>query len=233
MLLLRQFIKAAMVYFTSAFTAYFEGLQANNTKEWFDAHKKQFEKDVKAPFQAFVGDLILALREVVPNLQVEAKDCIFRINRDIRFSADKTPYKTHMSALVSPGGRKAMASLTGVYVEITATQIGVYGGLYMPDKEQLADVRHHIAAHPADFKAAYTNRKFVAAYGTIRGEKNKRLDADLMSVALYEPLILNKQFYYQAVMPAATILHENLIETILQLYADAASVRQFLLEATQ
>lgn len=221
-----------MTYFEPDFISFFKELAANNHKEWFDANKKRYEKVVKAPFATFVGDLILALRPEVPDLAVEPKDCIFRINRDIRFSADKTPYKTQMSALVSPGGRKAMASLTGVYVEIGPEYIGVYGGMYMPDKEQLLDVRQHIRYNLDAFKKAYTNPRFVKAYGNIQGEKNKRLEAGLAEAAQTEPLVFNKQFYYYSKLPATAILTDNLIPTILQHYNDASAVRNFLIEAT-
>lgn len=221
-----------MTYFEPDFISFFTDLAANNHKEWFDANKKRYDQTVKTPFTVFVGDLILALRPEVPDLAVEPKDCIFRINRDIRFSADKTPYKTQMSALVSPGGRKAMSSLTGLYIELNPNQVGIYGGLYMPDKEQLLDVRQHIRYNLDAFKKAYIEPKFVKAYGSILGEKNKRLDADLTEAGQEEPLVYNKQFYYQATLPVETILQENLIPTVLRYYADAASVRNFLIEAT-
>ncbi len=221
-----------MAYFNPDFLAFFKELTTNNTKEWFDANRARYEKEVKKPFNTFVSDLIIALRQDVADLALEPKDCIFRINRDIRFSADKTPYKTQMSALVSPGGRKAMSSLTGLYLELSPEHVGIYGGLYMPDKEQLADVRQHIRYNPEAFKKAYTNADFVRTYGTIRGEQNKRLDADLAEAAQTEPLIYNKQFYYQSSLPADAIFAEDLIPTILRHYSDAAAVRNFLIDAT-
>lgn len=221
-----------MTYFNADFIAFFKELSANNHKDWFDANRKRYEKSVKQPFAAFIGDLIIALRSEVPDLAVEPKDCIFRINRDIRFSADKTPYKTQTSALVSPGGRKAMSSLTGLYIELGPENLGIYGGLYMPEKEQLLDVRQHIRYHLDAFKSACSDARFTKTYGSIRGEKNKRLDADLTEAAQHEPLIYNKQFYYQSHLPISAILNDDLIKTVLEHYADAAAMRNFLLEAT-
>lgn len=220
-----------MQYFTSDFIAFFKELGANNNKEWFDANRKRYEQVVKKPFEKFVADLIVAMRQDEPELLAEPKDCIFRINRDIRFSTDKTPYKVQVSALITPRGRKQM-EYPGLYLEITPEHVGIYGGLYMPDKNMLADLRESIADDPTAFKKAYTDKQFVKLYGEIKGEKNKRLDKHLAEAADAEPMLYNKQFYYHATMPAKTITEEKLLQTVLAYYHAAAPVREYFRAAT-
>ena len=95
-----------MQYFTQDYLDFFTELHQNDHKEWFHSQKKRYEISVKAPFERFIGDLIDRTQEHDPALQITAKECILRINRDIRFSKDKTPYNLHRRAFVSQGGRK-------------------------------------------------------------------------------------------------------------------------------
>lgn len=216
--------------FTPDFIAFFTELEANNQKEWFDANKKRFENSAKKPFAKLVQEIIEELRKDEPEFTIEAKDCIFRINRDVRFSKDKSPYKTQVSAHISPKGRKDM-QYPGLYLELSARGVGIYGGVYMPEKESLADIRWHIAHHLPEFKAAYTNAGFAKAFGSIQGEKNKKLDAALVPFAEKEPLIYNKQFYYHTQMPVSLVTSPSLKDEILAIHRAAMPVREFLREA--
>ena len=220
-----------MHYFTSDFIAFFKALGANNNKEWFDANRTRYTQAVKKPFEIFIGDVIAAMRQDEPELLAEPKDCIFRINRDIRFSADKTLYKVQVSALITPRGRKQM-EYPGLYLELTPEHVGIYGGLYMPNKEMLHDVRETIAENPEAFKKAYTNSQFVKHFGEIKGEKNKRIDKHLAAVAAVEPLLYNKQFYYHASLPPTLLTEPQLLTTVLAYHKAAAPVSEFLRVAT-
>ena len=104
-----------MKYFTQDYLDFFKELAANNHKEWFDENRKRYEKSVKDPFKKFVEALIAETHKFDPSVNIEAKDAIFRINRDIRFSKDKTPYKLDRSAIISSGGRKDH-SIPGFYI---------------------------------------------------------------------------------------------------------------------
>lgn len=219
-----------MPYFTNDFVEFFKELAANNHKEWFDENRKRYLAEVKNPFNTLVADLITAMRNEEPDLLVEPKDCIFRINRDIRFSKDKTPYKTQVSAIISAGGRKNM-SLPGLYLEINPERIAIYGGIYMPDTKLLKQVRLHIAGNIDAFKTAYTNASFISKFSTIQGEKNKRLDKQLLVAAEREPLLYNKQFYYYAHLPLNLLTTENLVPTILEYYNASTPIRAFLKDA--
>ena len=106
-----------MSHLNENYRQFFVDLAPNNTSEWFNTNRKRYEQDVKIPFNNLVTELISKLANIDKNLEgVKAADCIFRINRDIRFAKDKTPYKLNMSAAIAPGGRKNM-SYPGFYFE--------------------------------------------------------------------------------------------------------------------
>ena len=82
-----------MPHFSPEFLQFFKDLAANNNRDWFTGNKKHYELVVKKPFEVFITDMINKIKKDDPKLQIEAKDAIFRIYRDVRFSKDKTPYK--------------------------------------------------------------------------------------------------------------------------------------------
>lgn len=95
-----------MALFTKDFIDFFKELSQNNNKKWFDQNRKKYEKFVKVPFHSFVERMIEKIEDDDPDMKITPAESIFRINRDIRFSRDKTPYKTQMSALISRTGKK-------------------------------------------------------------------------------------------------------------------------------
>ena len=126
-----------MAFFTQDLLDFFIELAPNNNKDWFDENRKRYEKSVKEPFKDFVNHLIKKLTEIDPAFsEIEAKDCIFRINRDIRFSKEKQPYKLQVSAVVAPEGKKSKA-INGVYFEISPEHLRIYGGVYEIEKDDL------------------------------------------------------------------------------------------------
>ena len=178
--------------------AYYEfliDLTLNNQKTWFDENRKRYERDVKKPFEQFVAQLIEAVCAVDGRYGgLEPKDVIFRINRDIRFSKDKTPYKTNRSCLIAIGGRKKMQP-GGLYLELGPERCGIYSGWYMPDRDQLLRIREHLAANIDRAKAILSAPTFIQTFGEIRGEAQKRIPSHLKEAGEAFPLIYNTQFY--------------------------------------
>ena len=126
-----------MKFFNPDFIDFFKELAANNHKDWFDLNRKRYEQSVKKPFAAFTQYMIdVIAKENSDFNDLLAKDCIFRINRDIRFSNDKTPYKTMSSAVIATGGKKSTA-INGIYFEFSAEHVRVYGGIYEINKEEI------------------------------------------------------------------------------------------------
>lgn len=220
-----------MPYFSNDYLEFFKELAANNHKEWFDDNRKRYEKEVKNPFKNFIGDLITELRNTTdPDLLIEPKDAIFRINRDIRFSKDKTPYKTNNSALLSPEGRKAKG-LPALYVELGPEFIGIYGGCYMLSTAEVAQVRSHIAQNLPEFQSLHSDGDFRNHFSEgILGEEQKRVAKEVKEAAEKEPVIFKKQFYYRTHLDPAIIPTDELMPTILQYNMAAFKMREFLRE---
>jgi uncharacterized protein (TIGR02453 family) len=219
-----------MPFFSHDYLQFFIELAANNNKDWFDLNRKRYEQNVKKPFANFVQHIIDQLAKNDPTFkELEAKECIFRINRDIRFSKDKSPYKMMCSAVVTPEGKKSKA-VNGVYFEFGPEKMRVYGGVYEIDKEDLEVVREGIAQDISKFQKAYQNPIFVKTFGEILGEKNKVLPAHLREAAGIEPLIFNKQWYFYTQFEPETILQDNLDEIVLNCYDAGRPVESYFNE---
>lgn len=117
-------------------------LKNNNNRDWFQAHKDAYEQS-KENFETFVAELIEGLSSIDKDYALlEAKKCVFRIYRDIRFSKDKTPYKTHWAAGLSKGGKRV--HIPGFYLHVEPGLSYFGGGIWHPDKEKLAAIRQEI-----------------------------------------------------------------------------------------
>src|SRR6266567_3625593 len=117
-------------------------LKKNNNKSWFDAHRKEYET-AKADFEKFIQSVLDRHSKNDADLkELVAKKCMFRINRDVRFSKDKSPYKTNFGASMNKGGRKSI--LAGYYFHCEPSESFVGGGLWMPMPDDLKKVRTEI-----------------------------------------------------------------------------------------
>lgn len=219
-----------MKYFDKDFTSFFSELEKNNNKDWFDTNRSRYENSVREPFKKFTADLIEEAKRFYPTLNMSPKEAIFRINRDIRFSKDKTPYKIHSSAAISPYGKKAF-SKPALYVQANHNDIRVYSGCYQLSKEELMDVRYHIAENLSKFQSLINDPDFVSTFGEVLGEKNKRIPPQFNDIQDVEPLIFNKNFYYYFKLPPETIYSENLIESLLSRFEKGLPLSAFLIEA--
>ena len=213
---------------TEAFYEFFIELSANNQKSWFDENRARYEREVKALFLTFVESVLVKMAAVDGRFSgMEAKQCIFRINKDIRFSKDKTPYKLHCAAAIQIGGRKEMGA-GGLYIQLGPEECGLYSGVYMPEKEELMRIRGLIAGDLEGFNRVITDKVFVKYFGTVRGEKNKRIDADWVVAAAEQPLLYNKQFYIQHVMDAEDTLRSNFDDYVVEVWKASKGFNAFL-----
>jgi uncharacterized protein (TIGR02453 family) len=214
--------------FTEAYYEFFIELALNNQKTWFDVNRARYEADVKKPFLAFVTQLLEKVAAVDSRFSgLDAKSCIFRINKDIRFSKDKTPYKLHCSAAIQLGGRKEM-SAGGMYLEFGPEHCAIYSGIYMPERDGLQQIRERIAGNLKGFSDVIGGSDFVKYFGEVRGEKNKRLPAELVSAAVQQPLIYNKQFYVFHALDAEDTLAADFDDYVLKVWQAAYDYNRFL-----
>ncbi|NOT38455.1 MAG: DUF2461 domain-containing protein [Saprospiraceae bacterium] len=216
-----------MSYFTKDFIKFFSELEVSNNREWFAENKDRFKSVVEEPFLKFIDAIIDLLKKQDKKYKATAKDCVFRIYRDIRFSKDKTPYKIRMSALLTPGGRKDIKN-PGLYLELGADDIKIYSGLYEPDKIQLDKIRTKISKNTEAFKKLRTDKNFIKRYKEILGDKSKRLDPKFAKAAAIEPIIFHKQFYFVTSQKATTALKPGIEKWVLDCYKDAKEMNEFL-----
>lgn len=221
-----------MKYFSPDYVKFFKELAANNNRDWFEANRKRYETNVKEPFQVFIQALLDKVYKDDDSINIEPKEAIFRINRDVRFSANKSPYKLHMSAVIAKGGRKDMIN-PGYYLEFSGEQIGFYSGIYMPDTKQLYRVRNYLIEHESEFKKLLKAKAFVSEFGELQGDKSKVIPKEFKEKAADMPLLYNKQFMMIHTWPAGNIAKEDLMEKIWTAYKAAKPMAYFLSEAMQ
>lgn len=145
---------------------FLKDLKKNNNKPWFDKNRKIYEI-AKADFATFIQAVIDLHSKKDPSIKnLLAKDCMFRINRDIRFTKNKSPYKSNFGASINKGGRKAMNS-AGYYFHFEPGNCFAGGGIYMPVPDELKKVRQEIDYNFADFKKIIGSKKFKSVYGDL------------------------------------------------------------------
>lgn len=151
---------------------FLKDLKENNNRDWFLANKKRYES-YKKEYYDLTQQLLDLLKKEDPALEsLEVKNCVFRVNRDIRFSKDKSPYKSHMGLWFSPG--KKNANRAGYYMHIEPGASFIAGGFYQPDAEELRKLRKEIAFFHDELEEILVDKKFKSVYdGLGRGNALK------------------------------------------------------------
>ncbi len=187
-------------------------LKRNNNREWFMPRKSVYEEKVKAPMTELVLTLGEAMRDFAPELAADPKKAIYRIYRDVRFSKDKSPYKTWIAAVFPPRGHEKHAG-AGAYFHVTFDEILVAGGVYAPGPKELLAIRRHIAARDGELRAILKDRGFRRLLGEMTGEQLKRAPKGFPTDHPAVDLLMFKQFLVSKTLDPA------LAETP-QLYAE-------------
>ncbi|MFN3403979.1 MAG: DUF2461 domain-containing protein [Cytophagaceae bacterium] len=173
--------------------SFLKGLKKNNHKEWFDKNRDQYQ-ELRTEFVGLVDQVIKYVSSIDPEIgYIEAKHCIFRINRDIRFSKDKTPYKTHFSAFISEKGRKSFGPGYYIHLEPGGNSL-IAGGVYLPDPEALYKIRQEIDYNGNELKAIIKKPSFKNLFPFIDGEKLSRAPKGFSEDSEYIDLIKLKSF---------------------------------------
>ena len=140
-------------------------LKKNNSKEWFDQNRKSYEQ-AKENYLDFVGEVLGRMKKIDASLaDLEPKQCVFRINRDVRFSKNKDPYKTNMGASFSKGGKKIQCAGYYFHLEPGASFIG--GGFWMPMAPELNKIRQEIDYGAEAFYKIINKKKFKDIFGSL------------------------------------------------------------------
>lgn len=204
-------------------------LGRNNTKAWFDAHRSDYEQFYLEPAKAFVEAVGPALTEVAPvRAEPRVNGSIFRINRDIRFSADKTPYKDHLDMWFWEGERSGAVS--GLFLRITATDVVVGAGAHSFDRGRLARFRTRLADPAAAMALAATVETVEGAGHEIHGEHYKRLPAGVTAAdPRVERFLLFDALWAAVEAPHPPDLHGSAVtERLVRWWAEVAPIHRWL-----
>src|SRR6476619_4551253 len=145
--------------FTPAALKFLSGLAKNNNKGWFEAHRDEYETEVREPMRDLIGEMNERFAQFAPEIGGDSKRSMFRINRDIRFSKDKSPYKTHAACWFHHRnasravGAEADVGSAGFYFHLQPGKSALGAGLWMPPRSQLDKLRGAIAGDPQGFEA--------------------------------------------------------------------------------
>lgn len=159
--------------FPPEMVSFFRSLKRNNRREWFQPRKHLFEQHVKAPMLELIGAINTELAKFAPDYVTEPKNAIFRIYRDTRFSADKTPYKTHVAASFSRRGTERLGT-GGFYFSVSHEVIEVAAGIYHPERDVMLAVRNHIAETHEELSRILADKKSRKLAGELQGDALSR-----------------------------------------------------------
>jgi uncharacterized protein (TIGR02453 family) len=220
--------EAVQPYFSKEAAKFLRGLKRNNNREWFEARRAIFEHELKRPMLAVAERVTDAMAEFAPAHVRPAQKTVMRIYRDTRFSADKTPYKTHVSAWWTRTGLEKTSG-GGYYFHFSPTEVVVAAGIYMPEREQLLAIRIQLLEQHAELRRLLNGKKL-----------RKVMDIDLDRSALTRPpkgfsadhpgidLIKQQQWGVLARLPGEVGLSEGLVGEIVTRFRLAAPIVDFL-----
>ncbi len=203
-------------------------LKKNNSKEWFDDNRKRYEvakEDVKDITEKLIQAIGAHDEDIA---QLLAKDCTFRINRDVRFSKNKAPYKTNISCIFSKGGKKAATA--GFYVHIETGAAFVAAGYWAPEPNKLASVRQEIDYNLDDWKKILNAKKFKATFENglsqddILQRPPKGYDAENPAIEFLKL----KSFIVSKKLSDAELLDKDFVKNITTLYTVVKPMLDFL-----
>jgi uncharacterized protein (TIGR02453 family) len=203
------------------------GLAGNNNREWFQERKGLFDSTVMAPMRELVNAINDQLLEFAPQHVTDPRKAIYRIYRDTRFSADKTPYKTHIAASFPCRGLEKHAG-AGYYFSVSAKEIEIAGGVYMPGPEQLLAIRTHLSAKLEDFRRLIGERRLQSLVGDLKGEQLSRVPKGFSKDDPAAGLLRHKQWYYYVLLDPSAATTPKLLFTVIDHFRTMKSVVDFL-----
>jgi uncharacterized protein (TIGR02453 family) len=162
-------VRTAFAGFPEEMVRFFRSLKRNNRREWFQPRKHLFEQHVKTPMLELVSAINAGLAKFAPDYVTEPKEAVFRIYRDTRFSADKTPYKTHIAASFARRGGERLGA-GGFYFSVSNETIEVAAGIWHPDRDVTLLVRNHIAETHAELNRILADKKARKLTGNLQGD---------------------------------------------------------------
>ncbi|MBL8152748.1 MAG: DUF2461 domain-containing protein [Anaerolineae bacterium] len=182
-------------------------LRFNNYREWFEDNRKRYDQ-ARAAVEALVAEIIGGFGGVEDLGKTTPRDCLFRIHRDVRFSKDKTPYKTAMGIVIGNGGRKSTGRSYYLHIEPAHSSF-IAAGVYDPTPEQLKAIRAAIAEDAAPLRKIIAERDFAGYFGGLEGERLKTPPKGYSADHAAIDLLKHKQFLASHALTDEDVLRED------------------------
>ncbi len=214
---------AAFPYFSPAALTFLRNLARHNDRAWFQPRKAEFEAELREPMLAIIRKVTGAMAEFAPSFVRPAEKCLFRIYRDTRFSANKQPYKTHVAAWWSHQGLEKTSG-AGYYFHVSPKEVIVAAGAYMPEKDQLAQIRHWLLDHHQEFRKLLQNRRVRSTFEEFEGNALTRPPKGFPSEHPAMDLIRCRQWGLAATLPAKAALKKDFAATLIRYFKIAAPI---------
>ena len=216
-------------HFTPAALKFLRNLARNNDRLWFDPRKPIYERELKAPMLALIEEINHSLAKVAPDHVRPPQKIMMRIYRDIRFSKNKQPYKTHVSAWwVRDGLEKTSGA--GFYFHVSPEEVVIAAGVYMPEREQLLAIRRYLAEHHAEFRALMKGKKLRLLMEENDGAPLTRAPKGFPEDHPAIELLKNKQWGVSTRLPGETATKASLVKDVVARFRVAAPVIAMLNE---
>jgi uncharacterized protein (TIGR02453 family) len=214
---------AVLPYFRPEALTFLRNLARHNDRAWFAPRKPIFEAELKEPMLAAIRKITEAMLSFAPNHVRPAEKCLFRIYRDTRFSNDKRPYKTHVAAWWTHQGL-GKTSGAGYYFHVSPKEFIIAAGSYMPEKDQLAAIRHWLLDNHQQFRKLLQNPKVRRTFEEFEGNALTRPPKGFPKDHPALDLIQCRQWGLAATLPAAEALKPTLPATIIRHFRIAAPI---------
>ena len=206
--------------------AFLRALKRNNDREWFKARKADYETHVRGPMIALLARLADDFRSFAPELVADPKVSLFRIYRDTRFSADKTPLKTNAAAHFPD--RRLRKAGAGLYLEVAPKWVWIGGGIYMPETHELVAIRAHVDAQHSKLRRIVEARSFIAAVGDLHGEQLTRVPRGFPNDHPAAHYLRFRQFLAGREYPAEFACDARFYPEVLKVFRQVAPLVRFL-----
>lgn len=212
---------AALPYLRPDALKFLRGLARHNDREWFNERKAIYEAGLREPMLAIVRKVTDAMTDFAPNHVRPAEKSLFRIYRDTRFSNNKLPYKTHVAAWWSHQGMEKTSG-AGYYVQIDAKEVVIAAGAYMPEKDQLAAIRHWFLEHHEEFRAILQTAAIRKTFTEFEGKPLARPPKGFCAEHPAIDLVKCRQWGLSATLPSAAALEPGFAATLIRHFRLAA-----------
>ncbi len=220
---------AKRTYFTPALFSFLKDLKTNNDRDWFNTHKDRYEDHVRRPAMEFIQDFAPSLAQISKQFVADPKKSMFRIYRDTRFSADKSPYKTHVGIQFRHvAGKDAHAP--GFYLHLEPKSVFVGLGTWRPESRVARQIRDAIVEDPAGWKRATQGKKFKAIF-QLEGESLKRPPRGYDPNHKFVTDLMRKDFVAGAPLSQKTATSPDLVQMLANDFKVGSPFVKFLCQA--